>query len=85
MIQLYEQKQNDISKTQVTVVINLAKAFGCDVEDLIDLYPVIPLLMEVERGLIICRQIKSTDKDHKSTIEVGNCTFNPFHFTVLFL
>ena len=36
MIQLYEQKQNDISKAQVTVVVNLAKALGCDVEDLID-------------------------------------------------
>ena len=36
MIQLYEQRQNDISKAQVTVVINLAKALGCDVEDLLD-------------------------------------------------
>jgi DNA-binding transcriptional regulator YiaG len=36
MIQLYEQKQNDIRKAQVTVVVNLAKALGCDVEDLID-------------------------------------------------
>ena len=36
MIQLYEQKQNDISKAQVTVVIRLAKALGCEVEDLID-------------------------------------------------
>lgn len=36
MIQLYEQKQNDISKAQVTVVISLAKALGCEVEDLID-------------------------------------------------
>ena len=36
MIQLYEQKQNDISKAQVTVVIKLAKALGCEVEDLID-------------------------------------------------
>ena len=36
MIQLYEQKQNDISKAQVTVVIHLAKALGCEVEDLID-------------------------------------------------
>ena len=36
MIQLYEQKQNDISKAQVTVVINLAKALGCEVEDLLD-------------------------------------------------
>ena len=36
MIQLYEQKQNDISKAQVTVVISLAKALGCEVEDLIE-------------------------------------------------
>lgn len=36
MIQLYEQKQNDISKAQVNIVISLAKALGCDVEDLID-------------------------------------------------
>lgn len=35
MIQLYEQKQNDISKAQVTVVLNLAKALGCEAEDLI--------------------------------------------------
>ena len=35
MIQLYEQKQNDISKAQVNVVISLAKALGCDVEDLL--------------------------------------------------
>lgn len=36
MIQLYEQKQNDISKAQVNVVISLAKALGCEIEDLID-------------------------------------------------
>ena len=36
MIQLYEQKQNDISKSQATIVISLAKALGCEVEDLID-------------------------------------------------
>lgn len=36
MIQLYEQKQNDISKAQVNVVINLAKVLGCEVEDLIE-------------------------------------------------
>lgn len=34
MIQLYEQKQNDIGKAQVNIVISLAKALGCDVEDL---------------------------------------------------
>lgn len=36
MIQLYEQQQNDISKAQVNVVISLANALGCRVEDLID-------------------------------------------------
>ncbi len=36
MIQLYEQKQNDISKAQVKMVANLAKALGCEIEDLID-------------------------------------------------
>lgn len=36
MIQLYEQRQNDISKAQVSVVLNLAKALGCEVEDLIE-------------------------------------------------
>ena len=35
MIQLYEQRQNDISKAQVTVVVRLARALGCDVEDLL--------------------------------------------------
>ncbi|MBE6637863.1 MAG: helix-turn-helix transcriptional regulator [Ruminococcaceae bacterium] len=36
MIQLYEQKQNDLGKAQVNVVLRLAKALGCEVEDLID-------------------------------------------------
>lgn len=36
MIQLYEQKQSDISKAQVNIAINLAKALGCDIEDIID-------------------------------------------------
>ena len=36
MIQLYEQRQNDIGKAQVSVVLNLAKALGCEVEDLIE-------------------------------------------------
>lgn len=35
MIQLYEQKQNDISKAQVDTVLALCKALGCDVEDLV--------------------------------------------------
>lgn len=36
MIQLYEQKQNDIRKAQANVVLSLAKALGCDVEDILD-------------------------------------------------
>jgi len=36
MIQLYEQRRNDINKAQVHVVISLANALGCRVEDLID-------------------------------------------------
>lgn len=36
MIQLYEQRQNDISKAQVNVVISLAKALGCEIEDLME-------------------------------------------------
>ena len=36
MIQLYEQRQNDISKAQAVVVISLSKALGCDVEDILD-------------------------------------------------
>ena len=36
MIQLYEQRKNDISKAQATVVLRLAKVLGCDVEDLFE-------------------------------------------------
>ena len=36
MIQLYEQRQNDIGKAQAGVVLRLAKALGCNVEDLMD-------------------------------------------------
>lgn len=36
MVQLYEQRQNDINKAQVRVVVNLARALGCDVEDLLE-------------------------------------------------
>lgn len=36
MIQLYEQKQNDISKAQAGVVIRLAKVLGCEAEDLLE-------------------------------------------------
>ena len=35
MIQLYEQRQNDISKAQVGQVVSLARALGCEVENLI--------------------------------------------------
>ena len=38
MIQLYEQRQNDINKAQVNVVVSLAHALGCDVEDLLEHY-----------------------------------------------
>ena len=36
MIQLYEQRQNDINKAQVNMVVSLAHALGCDVEDLLE-------------------------------------------------
>ena len=36
MVQLYEQKQNDLSKAQVNVVLSLAKALGCSIEDIIE-------------------------------------------------
>lgn len=36
MIQLYEQRQNDIGKAQVNVVLRLARALGCAVEDLVE-------------------------------------------------
>lgn len=36
MIQLYEQRQNDISKAQVGVVLKLARTLGCDIEDLLE-------------------------------------------------
>lgn len=36
MVQLYEQKQNDLSKAQVNVVISLAKALGCSIEDIVE-------------------------------------------------
>ena len=36
MIQLYEQRQNDIAKAQATVVIRLARALGCKAEDLVE-------------------------------------------------
>lgn len=36
MIQLYEQRQNDIGKAQVTMVLKLARVLGCEIEDLIE-------------------------------------------------
>lgn len=36
MIQLYEQKQNDISKAQVRTLAYLSAVLGCSIEDLID-------------------------------------------------
>ncbi len=36
MIQLYEQKQNDVGKAQVNVVLSLARVLGCEIEDLIE-------------------------------------------------
>lgn len=34
MIQLYEQKQQDIRKAEAGTVVNIAKVLGCDVEEL---------------------------------------------------
>lgn len=36
MIQLYEQRQNNLSKARFEVVLSLAKALGCEIEDLVD-------------------------------------------------
>lgn len=36
MIQLYEQRQNDINKARVDVVVSLAHALGCEVEDILE-------------------------------------------------
>lgn len=36
MIQLYEQRQNDINKAQTNITLSLAKALGCNIEDLLD-------------------------------------------------
>ena len=36
MVQLYEQRQNDISKAQAAVVLSLARALGCNIEDILD-------------------------------------------------
>ena len=36
MIQLYEQRQNDINKAQVNIVLSLAKSLGCEIEDILE-------------------------------------------------
>lgn len=36
MIQLYEQRQNDINKTQAGTLLSLAKALGCEMGDLME-------------------------------------------------
>ncbi len=36
MIQLYEQRQNDLRKAQTATVLALSKALGCDIEDILD-------------------------------------------------
>lgn len=37
MIQLYEQRRNDINKAQVGALLSLSKALGCKMEDLMEL------------------------------------------------
>lgn len=36
MIQLYEQRQNDINKAQADTLLSLAKALGCEMQDLME-------------------------------------------------
>jgi len=36
MIQLYEQRQNDINKAQAGTLLNLTKALGCEMQDLME-------------------------------------------------
>lgn len=36
MIQLYEQKRQDISKAEIQTLVNISKALGCDVNDLLN-------------------------------------------------
>lgn len=36
MIQLYEQRQNDINKAQAGTLLSLAKALGCEMQDLME-------------------------------------------------
>ena len=36
MIQLYEQKQQDISKAEIQTLVNISKVLGCNVNDLLN-------------------------------------------------
>lgn len=36
MVQLYEQRQQDIRKAEAQTLANLSRVLGCDVEDLFD-------------------------------------------------
>ena len=36
MVQLYEQRQQDIRKAEAQTLVNLSKVLGCGVEDLFD-------------------------------------------------
>ena len=36
MIQLYEQRENDINKARAGTLYDLSKALGCDMEDLME-------------------------------------------------
>lgn len=36
MVQLYEQRQDDIGRAQVNTIIRLAKVLGCSIEDIIE-------------------------------------------------
>ena len=36
MVQLYEQRQNDLAKASVSVVLALAHVLGCEPEDLLE-------------------------------------------------
>ena len=36
MVQLYEQRRNDINKAQVDTVLALSKALGCGIEDILE-------------------------------------------------
>lgn len=40
MIQLYEQRKNDINKASISVVSSLAKVLGCLSDELLEVYPI---------------------------------------------